>query len=160
MNPGAHKLRIMCCTILSLILVFPYFFPYERHLRMQQHYNDIIIGTIASQITNLTTVYSTVYSDADQRKHQSSTLLAFVRGIHQGPVNSPHKWQVTRKMFPLDEFIMKCKKLHHKIDNPRQTRFDETEQKTRIGVYKLRWSTNIFLESKKWWGLLKISINV
>ena len=37
------------------------------------------MGAIASQITSLTIVYSTVYSDADQRKHQSSALLAFVR---------------------------------------------------------------------------------
>ena len=49
------------------------------------HYGDVIIGAIASQITSLTIVYSTVYSDADQRKHQSSTSLAFVRGIHRGP---------------------------------------------------------------------------
>ena len=41
------------------------------------HYNNVMIGTIASQITSLTIVYSTVYSDADQRKHQSSTSLAF-----------------------------------------------------------------------------------
>ena len=46
------------------------------------HYNDIIMGTIASQITSLTILYSIVYSDADQRKHQSFTSLAFVRGIH------------------------------------------------------------------------------
>ena len=58
------------------------------------------MGTIASQITSLMIVYSIVYSDADQRKHQSSASLAFVRGIHRGPVNSPHKWPVTRKMFP------------------------------------------------------------
>ena len=64
------------------------------------------MGVIASQITSLTIVYSTVYSDADQRKHQSSTSLAFVRGIHWGPVNSPHKWPVTRKMFPFDDVIM------------------------------------------------------
>ena len=51
-------------------------------------------------------VYSTVDSDADERKHQSSTSLAFVRGIHRGPVNSPHKWPVTRKMFPFDGVIM------------------------------------------------------
>ena len=70
------------------------------------HYNDVIMDTIASQITSLTIVYSTVYSDADQRKHQSSASLAFVRGIHRGPVNSPHKWPVTRKMFPFDDVIM------------------------------------------------------
>ena len=70
------------------------------------HYGDVIMGAIASQITSLTIVYSTVYSDADKRKHQSSVSLAFVRGIHRGPVNSPHKWQVTRKMQPLDDVIM------------------------------------------------------
>ena len=58
------------------------------------------MGMIASQITSLTIVYSIVYSDADKRKHQSSASLAFVRGIHRWPVNSPHKWPVTRKMFP------------------------------------------------------------
>ena len=47
-----------------------------------------------------------VYSDADQRKHQSSASLAFVRGIHRGPVNAPHKWPVTRKIFPFDDVIM------------------------------------------------------
>ena len=64
------------------------------------------MDAIASQITSLTIVYSIVYSDADQRKHQSSASLAFVRGIHRGPVNSPHKWPVTRKMFPFDDVIM------------------------------------------------------
>ena len=50
------------------------------------HYDDVIMGAMESQITSLTVVYSTVYSDADQRKHQSSTSLAFVRRIHRGPV--------------------------------------------------------------------------
>ena len=63
------------------------------------HYNDVKMGAIASQITSLTIVYSIVYSDADQRKHQSSASLAFVRGIHRGPVNSPHKG-------PFDDVIM------------------------------------------------------
>ena len=45
------------------------------------HYNDVIMAAIASQITSLTIVFSTVYSDADQRKHQSSASLAFVQGI-------------------------------------------------------------------------------
>ena len=44
----------------------------------------------------------------DQRKHQSSASLAFVWGIHRGPVNTPHKWPVTRKMFPSDDAIMSC----------------------------------------------------
>ena len=64
------------------------------------------MGTMASQITRLTSVYSTIYSGADQRKHQSSASLAFVWEIHRGPVNSPYKWPVTRKMFPFDDVIM------------------------------------------------------
>ena len=64
------------------------------------------MDAIASQITSLTIVYSTVYSDADQRKHQSSASLPSVRGSHRGPVNSPHKWRVTRKTFPFDDVIM------------------------------------------------------
>ena len=57
------------------------------------HYNDVIMSAMASQITSLTIVYSTVYWDADQRKHQSSASLAFVRGIHRWPVNSRTKDQ-------------------------------------------------------------------
>ena len=75
-------------------------------LFVTSHYNDIIMGSMAPQIASLTVVYSAVYSGADQRKHQSSASLAFVRGIHRGPVNSPHKWPVTRKMFPFDDVIM------------------------------------------------------
>ena len=71
------------------------------------HYDDVTMSLMASQITNLTIVYSTVYSGADQRKHQSSASLAFVRGIHRGPVNSPHKRPVTRKIFPFDDVIMR-----------------------------------------------------
>ena len=76
------------------------------------HYDDVIMGTIASQITSLTIVYSTVYSGADQSKHQSSASLAFVWGIHRGLVNSPHKWPVTRKMFPFDDVIMTNRLTH------------------------------------------------
>ena len=66
------------------------------------------MGEVAFQIISLTIVYSTVYSDADQWKYQSSASLAFVRGIHRSPVNSPHKRQVTRKLFPFDDAIMFC----------------------------------------------------
>ena len=61
------------------------------------------MGVMASQITILTIVYSTVYSGADQRKHQRSASLAFVRGIHR---DQYYKWAVTRKMFPFDDVIM------------------------------------------------------
>ena len=64
------------------------------------------MGTMASQITSLTIVCSTVYLGADQRKHQSSVSLAFLRGIHRGPVNSRHKWPVAQKMFPYHDVIM------------------------------------------------------
>ena len=65
-----------------------------------KHYTDVIMGTMASQITSLTIVYSTVYSGAGQRKHQRSASLTFVRGIHRWPV---HKGPVT---FPFDDVIM------------------------------------------------------
>ena len=70
------------------------------------HYHDVIMGAMASQITSLAIVYLAVYPGADQRKRQSSASLAFVRGIHRWPVNSPHKGPVTRKMFPFDDVIM------------------------------------------------------
>ena len=78
------------------------------------HYGDVIISTMASQITSLTIVYSTIYLGADQRKHQSSASMAFVRGIHWWPVNSLHKWPVTLKMFPFDDVIM-CNKFFKNV---------------------------------------------
>ena len=50
------------------------------------HYNKVIMSTMAFQFNSLTIIYSTVYSGADQRKHQSSASLAFVRGIHRSSV--------------------------------------------------------------------------
>ena len=66
-----QPLKLQCCAQYSII-----------------HYNGVIMSAVVSQITSLTIVYSTVYSDADQRKHQSSASLAFVRRIHQWPVKS------------------------------------------------------------------------
>ena len=57
--------------------------------------------TLASQITSLTVVYSTVYSDADQRKHQSSASLAFVWGIHRDRWIPRTKGQLRGKCFHL-----------------------------------------------------------
>ena len=77
------------------------------------HYNDVLMRAMASQIISLAIVYSSAYSGADQRRHQSSASLAFVRGIHRRPVNAPHKGPVTRKMFPFDDVIMKCQSRIH-----------------------------------------------
>ena len=70
------------------------------------YYSDVIMSAVESQITSILIVCSTICSGADQRKHQSSASLAFVRGIHWWPVNSPHKGPVTRKMLPFDDVIM------------------------------------------------------
>ena len=88
----------------------PFRFGWRRKVSEYRfpHYNDVIMCVMASQITSLTIVYSTVYSGADHRKHQSSASLAFVRGIHRWPVNSPHKGPVTLKMFLFDDVIMIC----------------------------------------------------
>ena len=67
-------------------------------IRSWDHYNDVIMSVVSSLITSLTIVCSSVYSGADQRKHQSSASLAFVSGIHRWQVNLPYNWSVTRKM--------------------------------------------------------------
>ena len=92
------------------------------------------LGTMVSQITSLTIVYSDVYSGADQREHQSSASLAFVRGIHRWPVNSPRKGPVTRKIFPFDDVIM----MHDNIRGKRLLR-------SRYGNLQcLQWIQNWF----------------
>ena len=61
------------------------------------------MSMIASQITGISIIYSTVCLGADQQKHQSSSSLDFVRGSHRSAVKSTHKGPVTRKMFPFDD---------------------------------------------------------
>ena len=78
-------------------------FPEQK---WQAHYSDVILGAMASQITCVSIVYSTVCSGSDQKDHQSSATLAFVRGIHRWPVISPHKGPVKRKMFSFQDIIM------------------------------------------------------
>ena len=72
MSPGGHYWDYNLGT-LSVISSYS----------QQLHYSNVIMGAMASQITNLTIFYSTVYSGADQRKHQSSASLALVQGIHR-----------------------------------------------------------------------------
>ena len=70
------------------------------------HYTDVIMSMIASQITSLAVVYSMVYSGADQRKTSKLRVTGLCAGNSPGPVKSPHKGPVTRKMFPFDDVIM------------------------------------------------------
>ena len=85
-------------------------FPYKRPAMLKKvhmpwrwtgHYSDVIMTTIASLITSLAVVYSAVYSDADQRKHQSSASLAFVWGIHRDRWIPRTKGQLRGKCFHL-----------------------------------------------------------
>ena len=101
-----------CCT--DMLALHDIHFGWKEYITITMpvnvtvpHHSDVIMSSIASQITGVSIAYSTVCSGTDQRKHQSSTSLAFVRGIHRWPVNSPHKRPVTRKMFPFDDVIMK-----------------------------------------------------
>ena len=66
------------------------------------YYSYIIMSEMASEITGI----SIICSGADPRKHQSSTLLAFVKGIHWLLVASAHKGPIIRKMFPFDDVII------------------------------------------------------
>ena len=58
---------------------------------MSYHYSDIIMSMMASQITGISIACSSVCSGTDQRKQKISVSLAFVRGVHQWLVDSPHK---------------------------------------------------------------------
>ena len=78
-----------------------YFNCFRRHIDRRYHYNEVTMTTMASQITSLTVVYSTVYSDADQRKHQSSASLASVWGIHRDRWIPRTKGQFSGKCFHL-----------------------------------------------------------
>ena len=75
------------------------------------HYSDIIMSMMASQITSIFLVCSTICSGS-KKKNQSSTSLAFLRGIHQWLVDSPHKGLVMQKMFPFDDAIIWWKVYH------------------------------------------------
>ena len=73
---------------------------------IRHHYSDVTMSAMESQITGESMICSTVCSGSDQRKHQSSASLTFVRGIHRWLVVYPHKGPVTWKMLPFDDVIM------------------------------------------------------
>ena len=96
------SLNLMTSSCVYLVYII---YVSDDHTALQ-HNITLTMSAIASQITSPAIVCSTVYSGADQRKHQSSASLAFAWGIHRRPVNSPDKWSVTRKMFQFDDMIM------------------------------------------------------
>ena len=120
LNTKAHEIVITCWIDIFVIFI-AHSIEDSKYvsIKYKTHYNYVIMGAMASQITSLTIVYSTVYLGADQRKHQNSASLAFVWGILRWPVNSPHKGPVTRKMFILDDVIMvthkTCRAYFHAI---------------------------------------------
>ena len=89
------------------------FFTNVTYLSLTQnynwHYSDVILTTMASQITTSRLFTESSVQAQIKKKHQSSAPLAFLRGIHPWPVNSPHKGPVTRKMFAFDDVIMEGK---------------------------------------------------
>ena len=101
------------CFLILVLTVWRHQNGWRDLEKLHAHYSDVIMGAMASQITSLTSIYSTVYSGADQGKHQSSAPLAFVLRIHRWPVNSQHKWPVTRKMFPFDDVFMSLRLSRH-----------------------------------------------
>ena len=96
---SAHEKNLRCHPVKCFFKVIP-----SAKIKYH-HYSDIIMSAMASQITGVLSVCSAVCSGADLRKPQSPASLAFVRGIHRSPVNSPHKGPVTRKMFPYYNII-------------------------------------------------------
>ena len=103
---------------------------------------------MASQITSLTIVYSSVYSGADQRKHKSSASLAFVRGIQNSPVTGefPAQRPITRKVFPFDDVIMSCMHCSHCIselcDYMHGSRVWYRRETAKEAHFSLRWRYN------------------
>ena len=82
-------------SILSVLLIFCY----------TRHFECVYLIMMTSSNGYIFRVTGPLCR-ADQRQHQSSASLAFVRGIHRWPMDSPHKGPVTGKMFPFDDVIM------------------------------------------------------
>ena len=92
------------CNNTFRVIVWPYALPSVMHA--DNHYIDVKMTTMPFQITSLTVVYSIVYSGVDKKKPSKLRVTGHCAVNSPGPVNSPHKGSVTRKMFPFDDVIM------------------------------------------------------
>ena len=103
--PLCRKCFHVCPDIISPIWT-SFLFPNSKSgystVLLTNHYSEIIISTMISQVTGVSAICST----ADQRKYESTVSLAFLRRIHWWPVDSPHKRPVMQKMFPFDDVLM------------------------------------------------------
>ena len=77
-----------------------------RHYGRSPHYNDVTMSSIASQITSLTIVYSTGLFGCRSKNTSKLRVTGLCAGNSPGTGELPHKWPVTRKMFPFDDVIM------------------------------------------------------
>ena len=94
--------RRLCPTLLSL---YTHRYIMEAPIAMV-NYNGVIMSIWRLKSPALPLFTQPFIQGKDQGKHQSSASLAFLRGIHRSPMNSPHKGPVTQKMFPFDDIIM------------------------------------------------------
>ena len=130
----------------------------RTHLYPAPHGSDVIMSVMASQITGVSIVHSIVCWGADQRNLQSSTSKVFVRGLHQSPVNPPHRGPVTRKMFPFDDVIMELTESAINDDRPYAlicSIADATYTSTR--TYST--GTNVEIDPHHWYSLWPFEIS-
>ena len=123
-HTSCYNLQLLCClschdyeiavaratiaTALEMHELYYFLWQFSLLGHTWSHNNDVTMSAMASQIAGVSIVCSSVCSGVDQRKHQSSASVDFVRGIHRWPLNSPHTRPVTRKMLPFDDVIMSC----------------------------------------------------
>ena len=113
------------------------------------------MSTMSSEITGVSIVFSIVCSGADQIRYESSASLAFARGIHRWPVNSPHKGPVTRKMFPFDDVIMMKSWYGHTFHMTghlceKSTEFPTQRAIQRTGVFFVVKTAKLFEQTIEW----------
>ena len=112
------------------------------------------MGAMASHITSLTIVFTTGYSGADQKKTSKLRVIGICVGIHRWPVNSPHKWPVTRKMLPFDDVIM-----NHQIVT-KDTRFHTFHVLLMFPLFYIGWGKGTLTGQLSGLNFIDIPINL
>ena len=110
---------------------------------LSTHYCDVIMTSVASQITSLAVVYSIVYSDADERKHQSSASLAFVRGIHRDRWIPRTKGQSRGKCFHLMTSSWTEGTINQQLEHSSANSKQINEEKTLLFLLGMHFSDSV-----------------